>query len=125
MSGISFRLKLLALVMAPILSMFVVIATVVVIQSDQLSSSQEEVIRNETMASKKQELLQYMDLALRAINPIYEAAEPDDESAKQEIIALLNNFTFGRMVISSFIPMTVSVWFCLIKMNAKVSIVGK
>ncbi|MFD2177228.1 cache domain-containing protein [Veronia pacifica] len=93
---IPLRMKLLVLVMVPLLSMFAVIVAVLSIQSKKLSESQAEVIRSETLASKRQELKQYMELAMASIEPIYREAESDDLAAQEKVKQRLRNLTFGE-----------------------------
>lgn len=66
------------------------------IQSDNLSKNQANLIRSETLASKKQELLQYVELARASIAPIYDPANENDETAKLRVIDILNNLTYGE-----------------------------
>ncbi|MBV7297730.1 cache domain-containing protein [Enterovibrio paralichthyis] len=95
-TSIPLRSKLLLLAMLPLLLMFGLIIGLVVIQSDNLSKNQANLIRSETLASKKQELLQYVELARASIAPIYDPADENDETAKQRVIDILNNLTYGE-----------------------------
>ncbi|MDD1794877.1 cache domain-containing protein [Enterovibrio sp. ZSDZ42] len=98
LSGISTRLraKILILAMLPLLLMFGLIIGLVVIQSDALSKNQANLIRSETLLSKKQELLKYVELARASIAPIYDTANENDDEAKQAVINTLNNLTYGE-----------------------------
>ncbi|WP_028022682.1 cache domain-containing protein [Enterovibrio calviensis] len=98
LSGISTRLrvKILILAMLPLLLMFGLIIGLVVIQSDALSKNQANLIRSETLLSKKQELLKYVELARASIAPIYDTANENDDEAKQAVINILNNLTYGE-----------------------------
>ncbi len=95
-TSIPLRSKLLLLAMLPLLLMFGLIIGLVVIQSDNLSKNQANLIRSETLASKKQELLQYVELARASIAPIYDPANENDETAKLRVIDILNNLTYGE-----------------------------
>ncbi|WP_325893226.1 cache domain-containing protein [Grimontia sp. NTOU-MAR1] len=90
------RIKLLMLTMLPLLLMFGLIIGLVVIQSDTLSKNQANLIRSETLSSKKQELLKYVELARASISPVYDAAGENDEKAKQQVIDILNSLTYGE-----------------------------
>ncbi|TKF33928.1 histidine kinase [Enterovibrio norvegicus] len=98
LSGINTRLraKILVLAMVPLLLMFALIIGLVTVQSDSLSTNQADLIRTETLASKKQELLKYVELARASVSPIYNAATPHDENAKQAVIDVLNKLTYGE-----------------------------
>ncbi|WP_407332766.1 cache domain-containing protein [Enterovibrio sp. 27052020O] len=90
------RIKILILAMLPLLLMFGLIIGLVVIQSDALSKNQANLIRSETLLSKKQELLKYVELARASIAPIYDTANENDDGAKQAVIDILNSLTFGE-----------------------------
>ncbi|SKA62822.1 cache domain-containing protein [Enterovibrio nigricans] len=97
-SGINtpLRVKILILTMVPLLLMFGLIIGLVMIQSDSLSNNQANVIRSETLASKKQELLKYVELARASISPIYDAAHENDAEAQKAVIDILNKLTYGE-----------------------------
>ncbi len=39
--------------------------------------------------------MKYLELARKTIAPIYDNASVDDDDAKQQVVAILNNLTFG------------------------------
>jgi two-component system NarL family sensor kinase len=89
------RLQILALSTIPLLFAILAITSLVTWQSSQLSKEGIRTFENSMLAAKEAELKNYIELALTAINPVYNAASPDDEIAKERVKEILKNLSFG------------------------------
>lgn len=96
MVNMSLRSKILLLTLIPLLIAIVVVMLVTRMQLKELGDTEIEQTRFQMMESKRVALKEYMDLAVSAVEPIYTAAGPDDEDAKQRALSILRSLSYGE-----------------------------
>ncbi|WP_295893755.1 cache domain-containing protein [uncultured Vibrio sp.] len=79
----------------PLILVVTFMATLLFSQAKQLVEEEVSLIRANIVASKKQELQQYVELAVKAITPYYDSDLPQDE-AKQKVRDKLTQMTYGN-----------------------------
>lgn len=90
-----FRLKILLLAVVPLFFAVSSIVFILFFQSDDLIEEQLYRVEENVLTSKANELKAYMDMALKAVDHVYRNANGDDEKAKEQVKALLNQLTYG------------------------------
>ena len=92
---LSLKAKVLSLAVLPVLLFALVISlTTVWILQDQADKEVEEP-RQRLLNDAKATLQSYVEVAMSAIKPLYDAAQPGDEAARAQVIKLLSNITYG------------------------------
>ena len=92
---LSLKAKVLSLAVLPVLLFALVISlTTVWILQDQADKEVEET-RQRLLNDAKATLQSYVEVAMTAIKPLYDAAQPGDEAARAQVIKLLSNITYG------------------------------
>ena len=92
---LSLKAKVLSLAVLPVLLFALVISlTTVWILQDQADKEVEET-RQRLLNDAKATLRSYVEVAMSAIKPLYDAAQPGDEAARAQVIKLLSNITYG------------------------------
>ncbi|GLX91692.1 chemotaxis protein [Pseudomonas weihenstephanensis] len=92
---LSLKAKVLSLAVLPVLLFALVISvTTVWILQDQATKEVEET-RQRLLNDAKATLRSYVEVAMTAIKPLYDAAQPGDEAARAQAIKLLSNITYG------------------------------
>ena len=92
---LSLKAKVLSLAVLPVLLFALVISlTTVWILQDQADKEVEET-RQRLLNDAKATLQSYVEVAMSAIKPLYDAAQPGDEAARAQVIKLLSNITYG------------------------------
>ena len=88
------KAKILTLAVAPMLVAIVVIAGMIFSETQKLQHQQANLLEDVVLTLKRDELRNYIDLALTSIDHLYGAGR-DDEAAKEQVKAILSNMTFG------------------------------
>lgn len=95
MRVLTLRVKILLLATMPLIVVTLFTTVVAVVQANSNSEHRVETYREEIIASRKAELQRYTELALTAIQDIYETAGPDDARAKERAKAILRQLRYG------------------------------
>ena len=88
------RQKFFVLALLPVALAMVAIALAVRHQGNELSRAQHEAVQTASLANKRAELLHYVSLARKAIEPLYNG--PDTPAAREEALAILARMEFGQ-----------------------------
>ena len=92
---LSLKAKVLSLAVLPVLLFALVMSlTTVWILQNQANREVEET-RQRLLNDAKSTLKSYVEVAMTAIKPLYDAAQPGDEAARAQVIKLLSNITYG------------------------------
>ena len=92
---LSLKAKVLSLAVLPVLLFALVMSlTTVWILQNQANQEVEET-RQRLLNDAKSTLKSYVEVAMTAIKPLYDAAQPGDEVARAQVIKLLSNITYG------------------------------
>lgn len=89
------RTKILVLAVMPLLLAILAITALVTFQSTQLARASISTFERNLLKAKETELLNLTNMAISAISDIYEAAGPDDETAKAEVQKILSTLDYG------------------------------
>ena len=93
---LSLKAKVLSLAVLPVLLFALVMSlTTVWILQNQANQEVEET-RQRLLNDAKTTLKSYVEVAMTAIKPLYDAAQPGDEAARAQVIKLLSNITYGN-----------------------------
>lgn len=90
------RLKILLLAILPLFFAVSAISLIVVFQSDELVEEELRRVEDNVISAKVDELKNYINLALTAVDHVYKNADGDDELAKEKVKAILNDLTYGE-----------------------------
>ncbi len=88
--------RLIAITYLPPILLALILGVSSYLTAGQNARKSVEQAREELLASKKEQLLHYMQLVQTAIKPVYDAAGPDDQEAKQKAIAIMNSMRYGE-----------------------------
>ena len=88
------KLKILLFAVAPLLLAVVVIGALLVIETQRLEKQQSQVLEEVFLTAKREELKNYVALALTSIDHLYGRGR-DDDAAKEEAKAVLASINFG------------------------------
>ncbi|GAK83316.1 sensor histidine kinase [Vibrio ponticus] len=80
----------------PLIIVVIIVATILFSQAKQLLNDQVSLTRNNIMAVKKQELKQYVEMAVKSIEPYYGDPSLTPELAKQIVAQKLSQLTYGQ-----------------------------
>jgi len=94
-SALPYKIKIALLTLIPLILAITAIAVGTAYQTKQLASKQTQSFENQLIATKKEELKNYMDLAYSAIKGVYENKHVDKKHAQQEVYDTLKNMEFG------------------------------
>lgn len=90
------KIKIMLLAILPMLAV-AVLTTWIGSKGARLLSEQEiEIFESSLLASKRRELLHYVEMAEAAIRPVIEAAGDDPAAAKERVKKMLHDMTFGE-----------------------------
>ncbi|MCF6189739.1 MAG: cache domain-containing protein [Cocleimonas sp.] len=95
-SALPYKIKIALLTLIPLILAISAIAVGTAYQTKQLASKQTQSFENQLIATKKEELKNYMDLAYSAIKGVYENKHVDKKHAQQEVYDTLKNMEFGE-----------------------------
>ncbi|WP_256568122.1 methyl-accepting chemotaxis protein, partial [Pseudomonas sp. HMSC75E02] len=90
------RAKVLSLALIPILLLTLVLCAVTLVALQRLSGQQEEQIRQSLIEDRQVQLKQFVDVALAAVGPQYQAAAEGDAAAREAGVALLKRLAYGN-----------------------------
>nr|WP_087017847.1 cache domain-containing protein [Thaumasiovibrio subtropicus] len=93
---ISIRWKVVLLSIVPLMLVSMLSFVIVFKQASELAEDEVNILRTSVIESKKRELVQYIELALASIRPIYDKASVDDELAQKEVKAILHQMIYGE-----------------------------
>jgi two-component system NarL family sensor kinase len=88
------RAKILLLAVAPLLLAIAVIGGLLVVETQRLERQQAQVLEDVLLGTKRDELRNYIALALTSIDHLYGAGR-DDQAAKEQAKAILSSMSFG------------------------------
>lgn len=88
------RAKILLLAVAPLLLAIAVIGGLLVVETQRLERQQAQVLEDVLLGTKRDELRNYIALALTSIDHLYGAGR-DDQAAKEQAKAILSSMNFG------------------------------
>lgn len=89
------RHQILALAIVPLIVAILAITALVTWQSTNLARASIDTFERNMLQAKQEELLNLTNLALSAIDEIYQNAGPDDEAAQEQVRAILNALDYG------------------------------
>lgn len=89
------KAKLLTLAAVPLLLALVLIAAALLHQQRQLAQRQHELVEGEYMNARRDELRNYVELAISTVRPLYESGR-DDEATQAQAVRLLRSLDYGR-----------------------------
>ncbi|SDH37022.1 methyl-accepting chemotaxis protein [Pseudomonas panipatensis] len=89
------RAKVLSLALIPILILTLVLCAATFVALTRLSAQQEQQIRQSLIEDRQAQLKQFVDVALAAVGPQYQAAAEGDAEARAAGVALLKRLTYG------------------------------
>jgi two-component system NarL family sensor kinase len=90
------RLKLILFAIVPLIFASACIALIANRQAEKLAKLDVSLFEREILASKRQEIENYMKLAQTSIQHIYANAGADDENAKAEVKRVFHALTYGE-----------------------------
>ena len=88
------KAKILMLAVAPLLLAIAAIGGLLVIETQRLERQQAQVLEDVLISTKRDELRNYIALALTSIEHLYGAGR-DDQAAKEQAKAILSSMNFG------------------------------
>lgn len=90
------RHQIIALAIVPLVISILAITTFITWQSANLAKNSIDTFEQNMLKTKEAEILNLTNLALSAIQTIYDNAGPDDEAAKQQVAAILTSLDYGK-----------------------------
>ncbi len=100
------RYQIVALAIIPLIVAILTITAFITWQSANLVQSSIATFEKNMLKAKETELLNLTNLALSAIQKVYEEAGPNDEDAMEKVRAILTSLDYGVTAISSFMITT-------------------
>ncbi len=95
-SALPYKIKIALLTLIPLILAISAIAAATAQQTKNLASTQAISFENQLIATKKEELRNYMGLAYSAIKDSYENEHVAEKHAKQEVYDALKSMEFGK-----------------------------
>lgn len=95
-SSLPYKTKISLLTLIPLIIAITAITLFTIKQTKQLAIVQANAFESELLASKKEELKNYLGLAYSAVKSVYENPSIDVKHAKQEAYDTLKNMEFGK-----------------------------
>ncbi|WP_114764406.1 cache domain-containing protein [Vibrio rhodolitus] len=89
-------INIILLSIVPLIIVVIIVATILFSQAKQLLNDQVSLTRNNIMAVKKQELKQYVEMAVKSIEPYYGDPSLTPQLAKQIVAQKLSQLTYGQ-----------------------------
>lgn len=90
------RHQIIALTVIPLIVAILTVTTFITLQSAKLIGSSIGTFERNMLKAKETELLNMTNLALSAIQGIYQAAGPNDEEAKEKVRKILTSLDYGH-----------------------------
>ncbi|UUM32498.1 cache domain-containing protein [Vibrio japonicus] len=88
-------INIILLSVVPLIVVVVIVAGILFSQAKQLVEDQVQLTRNNIMAAKKQELKQYVEMAVKSIAPYYQDESLTTEQAQELVAKKLSQLTYG------------------------------
>jgi len=92
----SLKVKFLLLLAVSVITASAVVAGISAFQLKSLAKSEMDNFRNYMVSAKKEELKNYIDVALTAINKVYNDTSLDDAEAKEQVRNIVRSLGFGK-----------------------------
>ncbi|MDG3087078.1 cache domain-containing protein [Vibrio hannami] len=89
------KINIILLSIVPLVLVVTIVASILFSQAKQLVADEVHITRSNIMAAKKQELKQYVELAVKSITPYYDSSELDEREAKRLVAEKLSALTYG------------------------------
>lgn len=90
----TFKTKLLLITILPLIAVSILIGGITYFQSLQLINAETKSVEERILASKRQEIRNYVSLALTSIEQIYRTEPNGRAAAQEEVKKILSNLTF-------------------------------
>ncbi|TBZ37179.1 sensor histidine kinase MctS [Rhizobium leguminosarum] len=90
------RHQIIALAIVPLVISILAITIFITWQSANLAKNSIDTFEQNMLKTKEAEILNLTNLALSAIQTIYDSAGSDDEAAKQQVAAILTSLDYGK-----------------------------
>lgn len=94
--NLTIRLKIALMAVVPVIITVIIITAFTYFQLNKLGDSEVSNLQTTMTDSKKQELKQYMDLALSSIKPIYDKSSGNDQAAQAKAIETIQSLYYGK-----------------------------
>jgi len=94
--GVQLRYQIIALAIVPLILAILAITAFITWQSTTLAQSSIDTFERNMLKAKETELLNLTNLALSAIEDVYQRASPDDEQAKEKVRSILTSLDYGN-----------------------------
>ena len=88
------KAKILWLAVVPLLLAILAIGELFVLETKRLEKQQSQLLEDVLLSAKRDELRNYIGLALTSIDHLYGAGR-DDEAAKEQAKAILSSMNYG------------------------------
>ncbi len=95
-TGMNLRYQIVALAIIPLIVAILAVTAFITWQSTNLVRSSIATFENNMLKAKETELLNLTNLALSAIQDVYDKAGPDDDVAKDKVRQILSTLDYGR-----------------------------
>lgn len=92
----SLRTKILLLALLPLLLVALTISVISYTQARSLSEAEIQTFEETLLASKQEELRNYVELAMDSIAHTVNSHTYTEEQAKQQVKTILNSLTYGE-----------------------------
>ncbi|MTI45060.1 two-component system NarL family sensor kinase [Roseibium hamelinense] len=92
----TFKTKLVLITILPLIAVSVLIGAATYFQARHLIEVETRAVEDRILATKKQEIQNYISLALTSISRIYENEPNGREAAQEQVKEILHNMTFGE-----------------------------
>ncbi len=89
------RSRVLLLALGPICLLTLLLSSIAMVVLDNLAAQQEAQTRAKLVEDRKSEIKQYVELALNAIAPLYQASADGDLAARDEAVQVLKRLSYG------------------------------
>nr|WP_024307464.1 methyl-accepting chemotaxis protein [Pseudomonas sp. P818] len=89
------RSKVLLLALGPICLLTLLLSSITFVVLGNLADQQEAQTRAKLVADRKAEIKQYVELALNAIAPLYQASADGDMAARAQAVEVLKRLSYG------------------------------
>lgn len=88
-------INIILLSIVPLVLVVTIVATLLFSQAKTLVEDEVKLTRNNIVTAKKQELKQYVELAVKSIEPDYLDSSLSEQEAKQKVAQILSRLTYG------------------------------
>jgi len=95
-TALRLRAKVLLLAIVPILLLTLLLCAISTVALKQLATQQEAQIRENLTQDREAQLKNFVDVALAAVVPVYQAAVQGDAQAREQGIAILKRLEYGK-----------------------------